>query len=92
MKEIEELKKEVEVLKIMVAMQAATLEIMKNFHEAEKAMLIHAKKMQESGYTGNDLKKPDGVVHRGHCFNIKTGEVDSLKDFLKDGKIDKTGD
>ena len=44
MSEIEELKKEIGALKAMVAMQTATIEAMKNFHEAEKAMLIHAKK------------------------------------------------
>lgn len=43
MSEIEKLKKEIEALKTMVAMQTATIEVMKNFHEAEKAMLIHAK-------------------------------------------------
>lgn len=82
MSEIEELKKEIEALKAMVAMQTATIEVMKNFHEAEKTMLIHAKKSLsidnlrdgefvvgelKGGYTGNNLEEFDSGIHGGCC-------------------------
>lgn len=38
-----------------------------------------------------DGLKPAGVVSSGYCINMQTGEVrDSIDDFLKDAKINKT--
>ena len=82
MSEIEELKKEIEALKTMVAMQIATIEMMKNFHEAEKAMLIHAKKMDSIG----NLRNGEFVVGelKGEFKNPISININ------KDGKITKT--
>lgn len=80
MSEIEELNKEIEALKTMVAIQTATIEIMKNFHEAEKAMLVHAKNLLST----ENMKDGEFVV--GEFKNPISINID------KDGNITKIED
>ena len=60
-------------------------------NELEK-LREESKEFSQGGYIANSSStKPAGVVSSGYCINTQTGEVrDSINDFLKDARIEKT--
>lgn len=78
----QEMHKQNAALKVLLGMNEAHKQALITVHEAEKAMIIHAKKIKDG-----ECVVASGIVDDGYCTNIKTGETrDSIKYFLKNNK------